>query len=265
MWHRHSGAGGASDLSGLALRDIWDVRADRSYDVHCSRSASRIVAIRTLAGTGRLDFDHVQTTDVHGGSLVFVEWPHLRRYRCLGRRWDFWWFAFQAGGPPAFPLYQVLQIPAQQRDKEDLQAAFTALRRDSFAQRSYASSIAAMMFQRWLCSWRGSQRRSRHQETVDAVIDEMHERLRDGWPVAEMARSAGMSVRSFRDAFRAATGRSPKAYYDVLRLNTANQLLRLGLYSVGEVADQLGFSSPFHLSRAFRRHFGMPPSRVTSD
>jgi len=31
---------------------------------------------------------------------------------------------------------------------------------------------------------------------------------------------------------------------------------------VVEVADHLGFSTPFHFSRAFRRQYGYPPSQV---
>jgi AraC-like DNA-binding protein len=40
--------------------------------------------------------------------------------------------------------------------------------------------------------------------------------------------------------------------------------LSLGQASIKELADMLGFSSPFHLSREFKRRFGVPPSAMRS-
>jgi len=70
-----------------------------------------------------------------------------------------------------------------------------------------------------------------------------------------------MSERLFRDAFRDSTGESPKRFYDSLRLTMAHDLLRLGIHTVSEVAARLGYSSAFHLSKAYKQRFKIPPSR----
>lgn len=71
-----------------------------------------------------------------------------------------------------------------------------------------------------------------------------------------------MSERAFRNAFEEVMDWSPKRYFDRLRLEKAAEMLRQNRMSVGEVAEALGYSSPFHLSRAFRELFGFRPRRT---
>jgi len=77
-----------------------------------------------------------------------------------------------------------------------------------------------------------------------------------------MARKACMSEQHFRRVFHEVTGSSPKRFYDQLRMAWAEHMLRGGGKNVSEVADSLGFASPFHFSRVFRKHFGYPPSHM---
>jgi len=58
-------------------------------------------------------------------------------------------------------------------------------------------------------------------------------------------------------------GREPPArFLQHLRLSRAAELLQTTDLMVKEVAGQLGFSDPFHFSRAFRRAFGTPPESM---
>lgn len=97
---------------------------------------------------------------------------------------------------------------------------------------------------------------------VERSVALMHARLDGGVPLPELAAAAHLSAAQFRRVFRAVTGQAPKSYYDGLRLQHARQLLQLQRRSVKDVAATLGYSSPFHFSRAFRPRFGLPPSRV---
>jgi AraC-like DNA-binding protein len=51
------------------------------------------------------------------------------------------------------------------------------------------------------------------------------------------------------------------AYLRGLRMDRAKRLLREEELTVAQVADAVGFSDPYHFSRVFRQHVGMPPSR----
>lgn len=54
---------------------------------------------------------------------------------------------------------------------------------------------------------------------------------------------------------------SPGAYLFSKRMDHAVHCLTLGK-SVSEVSHILGYSSPYNFSRAFKRHFGYPPSHI---
>ena len=54
----------------------------------------------------------------------------------------------------------------------------------------------------------------------------------------------------------------PYRYLQHLRLNRAAELIQNSDLMIKEIADQLGFSDPYNFSRAFRRAFGAPPTRL---
>ncbi|MHC4727558.1 MAG: helix-turn-helix transcriptional regulator, partial [Planctomycetota bacterium] len=64
--------------------------------------------------------------------------------------------------------------------------------------------------------------------------------------------------------FKRFDNQSPYQYLMRLKMNVAAQRLQSPNTSVKEVAFELGFSDPFHFSRAFKRIFGMPPSTFKS-
>ncbi len=84
-----------------------------------------------------------------------------------------------------------------------------------------------------------------------------------GRPVglAEMAAALRLRPRAFADAFRQTTGLTPYQYAIHRRIRVAKRLLRLRGRSIGEIALQLGYSSPSHFTAAFVRLTGTTPSR----
>jgi len=77
--------------------------------------------------------------------------------------------------------------------------------------------------------------------------------------VERLARELNVSYSSFRQAFKAQTGISPKQYQLRIRLHKAQDFLANTSKSVGEIADILGFDSAFHLSKQFKDSTGLAP------
>jgi AraC-like DNA-binding protein len=77
----------------------------------------------------------------------------------------------------------------------------------------------------------------------------------------EIAEDVGMGYSHFRRTFRAKTGLSPKQYHLQLRMRKAQAMLQNTSMSLCEIADSLGFDSPFHLSSAFKAKMGVSPSQ----
>lgn len=93
-------------------------------------------------------------------------------------------------------------------------------------------------------------------------------RALDEWPddfptLAPAAALAGLSPSRFRHAFRDATGVPFRRYRLWRRMAAVARALGAGS-DLTAAAAEAGFSSPSHLSAAFRRMFGLSPSALLS-
>ena len=263
---------GPTSTCGLALTCIWDVHADESYDVPVERArrdsqslypkgGTGLIAVRTLAGKGRVYLKGDEVIELKSGTLVLLEWSALRRYHCVGRLWHFLWFEFLAYGPLHIPLYEDIVLPDTADDARrirDIQKAFQSKRH---LTRCEASARFLVLLYEWFRQ-HTEKVRGPHESKIEALINRMYENLGEKLSVAALASEAGMSEAWFRSEFRRLTGSSPKSFLDRLRLAWAEDLLRTTSLSISEIAYKLGYSSPFHLSKAFSRSFGCPPSSL---
>jgi transcriptional regulator GlxA family with amidase domain len=77
--------------------------------------------------------------------------------------------------------------------------------------------------------------------------------------VAELVEHSGLPKRTFDRRFRAATGYSPLAYVQALRIEEAKHLLETGNQPIEEIAREVGYSDLASFRRLFRRQAGMSP------
>lgn len=92
------------------------------------------------------------------------------------------------------------------------------------------------------------------------VAQHLGERL----DLKQLARVAGYTVPHFCRVFREAFGQAPHDYVQQQRLSLARELLLRGERGVGEIAQACGFADQSHLTRCFKRHFGVTPARFRS-
>ena len=93
------------------------------------------------------------------------------------------------------------------------------------------------------------------QEAQRILACRYHEELN----MEELARELKVSYSSFRQAFKAQTGISPKQYQIQLRLHKAQDFLANTPKSISEIAEILGFDSAFHFSKQFKDSIGLAP------
>jgi AraC-like DNA-binding protein len=249
--------------AGIQLQAVWHVHADASYDVRRPRPAPpSLIAVRTCSGHGRLRLWNGPEFDLPPGSLLITENERIAHYHRVRGTWHFWWFEFQVSGRPVFPLNQRMAVPAAPGDPRELERIFRGLRSPQPLRRSLASAVFQVLLTRWLCDSPDTPNAHPRQAHIDRSVEAMHRNVADNWPVTEMAREARMSERAFRSLFQSVMGESPKRFYDRLRVETGAAILRQGLFTVSQVADHLGFSSPFHFSKVFHHHLGVRPSHL---
>jgi AraC-like DNA-binding protein len=258
-----SKAPGTACISAMNLSCVWKVDEGPVYDCEWDRSKQlELVAIRTLEGGGRIFIRDIGIIEIPSQSLLFVEVNRISRYHTVGERWHFWWFEFTVSGPLPFPLHSLMHVKKGDGEEKKMREIFLDLLRESHRLRCRASALFTSMVYNWSGFWGSEKNLTPTRKAVERVISLIHQRLQTGFPVKEMSKVACMSERGFRQIFTAETGISPKKYFDKLRLEQAHNLFELGIYSVSEVAARLGYANPFHLSKAFKTHFGIPPSRV---
>jgi transcriptional regulator GlxA family with amidase domain len=78
-------------------------------------------------------------------------------------------------------------------------------------------------------------------------------------PIEEMFRHAGLTERTFKRRFTHATGISPIAYVQRLRVEDAKRRLERTDAPVDEISWQVGYEEPAFFRRLFRRMTGLSP------
>jgi transcriptional regulator GlxA family with amidase domain len=78
-------------------------------------------------------------------------------------------------------------------------------------------------------------------------------------PVAGMTRVSGLSPRTFKRRFQAATGYAPLDYVQSLRIEEAKQMLEATDTSIDAIAAEVGYAEPAAFRRVFRRATGIAP------
>jgi AraC-like DNA-binding protein len=81
--------------------------------------------------------------------------------------------------------------------------------------------------------------------------------------VEDLARKAAMSPSHFAHRFTAVARTSPMRYVREVRLERARELMTESGARAGDVATRVGFESPAHFAREFKRRFGRSPSNYT--
>ena len=84
-------------------------------------------------------------------------------------------------------------------------------------------------------------------------------RLSGDLSLQELAAECGLSASHFSRAFKASTGMTPSAWLQQRRLEAALRLLQSSAMPLATVALACGFADQSHLTRVFKRAYGVPP------
>ncbi len=98
----------------------------------------------------------------------------------------------------------------------------------------------------------------------DEKIRQIEEHLRAHFErnvsIDNLAARIGMGSRNFIRRFKAATGRLPGAYIQMLRMSAAKDMLEHGAASIQAVCSKIGYEDVAFFRSLFKRHTGMTPA-----
>ena len=105
--------------------------------------------------------------------------------------------------------------------------------------------------------WRGSRF---EDSRIRRAIGLLRARPNKELSMDELASEVGLSRSRFYDLFHLCTGFSPRAYLDMLCVETAISRLSPGRGKIAELAAELGFSAQSNFTRFFLHQVGVSPS-----
>lgn len=98
-----------------------------------------------------------------------------------------------------------------------------------------------------------------HDPAVAAALRAVHEDPGRSWTVEELGAQARLSRAAFARRFTHLVGQPPLTYLTWWRMTTAARLLRTSDAPVNTIARQVGYSSQYTFTHAFKRQYGTPP------
>jgi transcriptional regulator GlxA family with amidase domain len=172
---------------------------------------------------------------------------------------------------PAVPIHaeRVLVISGQ-RDElitsgasmtwHDLVLYLIARHAGAAAAQTVARTFALQWHQDGLAPYMVFEGRTDHGDlAIQAAQDWIATHASVANPLEEMIRRSGLTERTFKRRFTSATGLSPIAYVQRLRIEDAKRRLERTEAPVDEISWQVGYEEPAFFRRLFKRVTGLPP------
>jgi AraC-like DNA-binding protein len=164
----------------------------------------------------------------------------------------------------ALPTVLVLRAPEWDTPLVDLLA--TEAGHDGSGQEAYLDRLLDLLLISVLRTWfdRAENAPAWWNAEQDPVVGQalrlIYNNPAHPWTVADLAAAVGSSRAAFARRFTELVGEPPITFLTSWRLAQAADLLRSSQATIAAVAKQVGYSTPFALSSAFKRAYGVSPN-----
>ena len=195
---------------------------------------------------------------IHPGAILYLPFESMHQFEVLTEEISFIRIDFtlqdEVGGRLIFndsPMLITQQTSSYCQDRiQKLNACFLE-KANNFKSVSYLCSLLAEL----------SAEVQAGTSKISPAIQTIHANLLKPLDAESLAELCGLSQSQMYRLFKEETGTSPVEYRNRLRVEKACILLREKEFTVGEIADMLGFESIFYFSRVFKKQKGVSPSR----
>ena len=106
-----------------------------------------------------------------------------------------------------------------------------------------------------------NERTDPRAQGIGQVIERIHRDYRQPLSVQDYADMLGVGVCWFIRIFKEQTGVPPHHFLTDVRIAKAQELLGSSAYTVGEIAELVGYDNQLYFSSIFRKKTGMSPQQ----
>ncbi|MCE8035148.1 AraC family transcriptional regulator [Billgrantia tianxiuensis] len=211
----------------------------------------------SLGGEGRMLLDGRWCT-MRGGMMSFAPAHGLHAFHAVPeKRWQYCWLRYLPSAPRS--VVGTIAPIMQHFDPEPMKHAILGLYSEVFHGEGDPASCVMWVdtIERYISRFADPWRRDAR---IVAVFDAVIPTLERHWTIEEMAEIAHVSTEHLRRISRKVFGRSPMQQLTQLRMQHATHLLATSDLPIEEIAERVGYSSPFAFSKTFKRMNGVSPS-----
>ena len=205
-----------------------------------------------LSGSGTLENRHGRHA-VHKGQLFVIRPDEVTTYTADEHDpWEYAWLAFDGERAHVFdgePSIFSIPTDIDERLAEHVKAGVCA-------PEIYLSLLFELVFSLFC-----EQRTSKSYDKVRTIKRYVHYNYMLPLTVESLAKSFGFERSYLYRIFKQRYGVGIKEYIVHVRMKNARDFLTRGC-TVAECAHLVGYEDEFNFSKAFKKHFGIPPSKV---
>lgn len=198
---------------------------------------------------------------IQAQQIALVDCKYAHWYACDSAV-DFLWFHFDGSASQAY--YDLLfaenkwRCDASSRPhlKRHFDAIYLAQQSLDYREHEVSSQIHALLSQLAM-----EQRTTTLKRSLHDTLEYIHSHFASPLTVDGLAQASYMSVSQFIRAFKRYARTTPHDYILGYRLRQAKHLLTQTDHTIDSIADECGFSSASHFTRAFRKANQLTPSQ----
>jgi AraC-like DNA-binding protein len=181
-----------------------------------------------------------------------------------------YWLDCSRMHPLMAELPEVVHLPSRVGSHLELRAAIDLLAGEldevrpgsCMALPSLLNLLLVYMIRSWMTeATSGAWPTALGDPVTAAALRALHSKPAAPWSIDRLAAEAGVSRPTLARRFTNLVGRPPMAYLTWWRVILAATLLRDTPETLATIAGRVGYSSPYALSHAFEREFGITPGR----
>lgn len=238
---------------------IYHIAAGREYHVRHQAPPDRRVLALSLNGKGKILHGQEAVELNPGEALAFDASDEIFECSSEDEKWDFWWFEFRcldSGFLAEFP--KTWQCGSIRESHFDMcEEALSCMHRKDYRT---ASLLLASLLSMTQSGCSRTHEKSRSSEKLLSRAEQYIHHNLAAVSVQSVARHLHISEHTLLNLFKTRMGIGTVEYIKNTKMEVACCKLAAEEFTIGEIAEQLGYADQFVFSKCFRKYYGVSPS-----